>query len=96
MVKQKPQTLSRSIPKSVKQRLRQEVGFGCPAKDCGNPYLEYHHFDPPWSVEKHHDPERMIALCSEHHGKANAWTVDQVRAMKNPDPNRTEVQGRIE
>ena len=39
--------MNRTPPKKVIQTLRQEVGFGCPIPNCGNPYLEWHHFDPP-------------------------------------------------
>lgn len=84
----------RKPPAAVRRQLRQEVGFGCPVEGCGNPYLEYHHFDPPWSIEHHHDPERMIALCATHHAQADAWTVDQVRAMKQSVEARA-VAGRF-
>ena len=57
--------MNRTPPKKVIQTLRQEVGFGCPVPNCGNPYLEWHHFDPPWSIENHHRPEGMIALCTQ-------------------------------
>ena len=73
---------SRYIPEATRHALRKEAGFGCPVSDCRNPYLEYHHFDPPWHKEKHNDPNRMIALCAMHHAQADNWTVDQVRAMK--------------
>lgn len=89
-------TLSRKIPAAVRKQLRQEVEFGCPVPGCGNPYLEYHHFDPPWHVEPHHDPDRMIALCATHHAKADAWTVDQVREMKRGVSNGDGVGGRFE
>jgi len=64
--------------------LRSEVGFGCPVDGCGNPYLYWHHFDPPWGDREHHDPEGMIALCGEHHPKADAgaFTPDQLRQLK--------------
>jgi hypothetical protein len=54
---------------------------------CSNPYLEYHHFDPPWRERCHHDPDGMIALCAEHHRKADAgaFTAEQLRAMKRPN-----------
>lgn len=39
--------------------------------DCGNPYLSWHHFNPPWSDEHHHRPDDMIALCREHADKAD-------------------------
>jgi hypothetical protein len=73
------------------RQLREEVGFACPGpKDsrpalaCGNPFLEYHHFDPPWHVEEHHRPEGMVALCSEHHKKADrgSFTKEQLLGMK--------------
>ena len=35
-------------------------------------------------MEQHHNPEGMIALCGEHHGKADAgaFTTEQLRALK--------------
>lgn len=75
--------VSRNIPLRVKRALRKEVNFGCPVRQCGNPYLEYHHFDPPWKDEKHHRVEGMIALCATHHAKADAYTVEQCREMKS-------------
>ena len=36
--------------------------------------LEYHHFDPPWEKEKHHDPARMIALCAD--SPCQGWRLD--------------------
>lgn len=87
--------LSRTPPPSVRRELRQEAGFGCPVEGCGNPYLEYHHFDPPWNIEKHHDPSRMIALCATHHAKADAWSVEQLRQMKSEAAN-SDVRGRFE
>jgi hypothetical protein len=71
--------------RDVKRRLRREVGFTCPVEGCGNPYLTWHHFDPPWRVEHHHRPEGMIALCLEHAAQADndAFTHDQLRALKH-------------
>ena len=88
--------VSRTPPVAARRELRREVGFGCPVGGCGNPYLEYHHFDPPWEKEHHHDPARMIALCATHHAKAGAWTVEQCRAMKSVPPDRPEVRGKFE
>lgn len=88
--------LSRTPPVAVRRQLRREAGFGCPVTDCGNPYLEYHHFDPPWEKEHHHDPARMIALCATHHAKAAAWTVEQCRAMKAVPSDRPNVRGKFE
>jgi hypothetical protein len=87
---------ARDIPEPIRRLLRQEAGFGCPVPDCANPYLEYHHFDPPWHKERHHDPHRMIALCAMHHAQAEGWTVEQVRAMKKASVgNRPEIAGRF-
>lgn len=91
-----PDHLSRTPPVALRRELRREVGFGCPVQDCGNPYLEYHHFDPPWAVKEHHDPSGMIALCVEHHAKAAAWTTEQFRAMKSQPSDRAALRGRFE
>lgn len=89
--------VSRNIPINVRRELRKEVNFGCPVRKCGNPYLTYHHFDPPFHVEEHHRPEGMIALCAHHHNAAEggAFTDDQLRALKlNPYINL--VEGRFD
>jgi len=76
--------MNRIPPVEVRRQLRKEVGFGCPIPGCGNPYLSWHHFDPTWSEKEHHDPSGMIALCSEHHAKADCstYTKDQLRHFK--------------
>ncbi|MGI2155364.1 hypothetical protein ACROAK_21195 [Shewanella oncorhynchi] len=86
------------IPKSVKKVLRSEVGFGCPVKGCGNPYLEYHHFDPPVSVKPHNEPEGMIALCAQHHKKADggAYTTEQLHELKKDKANAKLVKGSLD
>lgn len=78
-------SLSRTPPAEVRRILRREVGFGCPVPDCVSPYLEWHHFDPPWHVRKHHDPHGMIALCAKHHPMAERngpFTIEQLRSFK--------------
>jgi hypothetical protein len=84
--------VNRIPPVEARRELRREVGFGCPVDDCGNPYLEWHHFDPPWSEREHHDPAGMVALCGEHHKKADAgaYTAEQMRAFKG---NRAALVG---
>lgn len=91
--------LSRTPPAAVRRDLRREVGFGCPVPGCGNPYLYWAHFDPPWNVRPHHNPEGMLALCDEHHSKADAgaFTVDQRRTFKRRGAERAqEVKGRFD
>lgn len=87
-----------SIPKHVKEILRKEVGFGCPVRNCGNPYLEYHHFDPPVHIKPHNNPEGMIALCPHHHKKADgsAYTVEQLHQFKQNKVHSSFVSGNLE
>ncbi|EJM7155107.1 HNH endonuclease [Vibrio parahaemolyticus] len=88
----------KSIPKKVKEILREEVGFGCPVRDCGNPYLEYHHFDPPVHIKPHNDPKGMIALCAHHHNKADgrAYTNEQLHEFKKNRVHSKSVKGNLE
>jgi hypothetical protein len=88
--------MDRTPPVAVRRALRQEVGFGCPVPGCGNPYLEYHHFDPPWRLREHHEPAGMVALCAEHHSKADSgsFTTDQLRGLKRPSD--VSVRGRFD
>src|SRR3954463_3584518 len=90
--------MDRQPPTSVRQQLRQEVGYGCPMPDCGRPYLEWHHFDPPWRERQHHDPAGMIALCSECHPKADAgaYTVAQLHEFKRDAAHAKDVMGRFD
>lgn len=76
--------MSRTIPKAIREKLRREVNFGCPVEGCGNSYLSYHHFDPPWHEGKIHDPKGMIALCLDHHKQADygTFTNDQLYHLK--------------
>jgi hypothetical protein len=80
--------MNRTPPLDVRQQLRREVGFACPVEGCGNPYLSWHHFEPPWSEREHHDPRGMIALCAEHHAMADAgaYTTEQLLALKGRTP----------
>jgi hypothetical protein len=88
--------MERTPPVETRRSLRREVNFGCPVAGCANPYLEYHHFDPPWREAQHHNPEGMLALCAEHHRKADAgaFTVEQLRGMKQP--SGSQVTGRFD
>lgn len=90
--------MHRNPPVEVKKVLREEVGFGCPVQGCGLPYLEWHHFDPPWHVTNHHNPKGMIALCREHHIQADngAFTTDQLHNLKKSgQENWRQVSGRF-
>jgi hypothetical protein len=68
--------------------LRKEANFGCAI--CGEPYLTYHHFDPPWAERHHDEPEGIIALCVKHAGMADAkaFTKKQLRVFKRLPSNK--------
>jgi hypothetical protein len=52
-------------------------------------FLTWHHFDPPWNVKKHHQPEGMVALCRPHHDAADrdVYSVGELRALKHAAAN---------
>lgn len=89
--------MNRTPPFEVTRALRKEVGFGCPVPGCGNPYLYWAHFDPPWREKQHHNPEGMIALCAEHHAKADAgaYTKEQLRDFKRQGMKQ-QITGRFD
>jgi len=82
-----------AIPECVKKVLRTEVGYGCPI--CRNPFLTWHHFDPPYNVRPHHEPEGMIALCREHHDEADNdnWPQEKLRELKKTPRSSEDVKG---
>lgn len=82
----------RSPPAHVQRVLRQEVNYCCPVPDCAEPFLTWHHFDPPWNLEQHHRPEGMIALCVKHHRQAEGgiFGIDEIRKWKKY-PNQGEL-----
>lgn len=87
--KDEDQKLSRTPTADVIRTLRQEVGFVCPVDGCQNPFLTWHHFDPPWHEKEHHNPNGMIALCRTHHDQADngAFTKEQLTLLKEPKKN---------
>jgi hypothetical protein len=80
---------------AVRRELAEEVGFGCPVEGCGSPYLTWHHFDPPWAMRQHHEPDGMVALCRDHHPEADsgAFTIEQLRDMKREGRDRNNAIG---
>jgi hypothetical protein len=81
------QMMNRTPPEDVRAILRREVGFLCPHPHCKCPFLEYHHFDPPWHERQHHDPEGMIALCPTHHRKADNFSKERLQKFKEHQKN---------
>jgi len=76
--------MNRYPPIAVIRNLRTESNFKCSVPNCDIPYLEYHHFDPPWYILNHHNPNGMISLCPQHHRQADAhaWTTEQLIEFK--------------
>jgi hypothetical protein len=91
-------TMRRTPPDDIKDLLRAEVGFGCPVKGCRLPFLEFHHFDPPWRERNHHDPDGMVALCVEHHKKADrgVFSKTQLKGFKGSRTSAEEIRGKFE
>ena len=79
--------MRRTPPESVQRELRREVGYGCPVDGCRQPFLTWHHFDPPWGIRPHHEQQGMIALCRQHHDFADAggFSNDELRSLKTKD-----------
>src|SRR5258705_9230975 len=57
--------LGRDIPEPVKLQVRQRCGFGCVV--CGNPFIQYEHFDPEYKDAKDHLAEGITLLCGSCH-----------------------------
>ena len=74
------------------------MGFGCPVRDCRDPFLSWHHFDPPWSESPHHNPEGMIALCVKHHQMADigVWSKADLKEMKQRGLSADSITARFE
>lgn len=82
--------LQRRIPDPVKRNIRQRCGFGCVI--CGNPFIVYHHFDPPFSQAREHRAEGITILCANHASEADKGrrTLEDIRkADANPFCRRT-------
>ena len=95
---QSEKEISRTPPDEVQRKLRQEVGFGCPVPGCREPFLSWHHFDPPWSEEHHHRQQGMIALCVKHHAMADAGNFDRSRLheLKGSKHSAEDVRAKFE
>lgn len=89
--------MTRTPPAEIRRILREEVGFGCPVPHCRKPFLTWHHFDPPWREKEHHNPEGMIALCTEHHPGADVkkWSVAKLKELKKSASSLSPVKARF-
>jgi len=95
----KKRFMNRTPPVEVQRILRKENGYKCVIPECEIPYLEYHHFNPPWHLQNHHNPEGMIALCPQHHRQADggAYTDNQLQEFKTKAREEFDkVEGKFE
>lgn len=81
----------RITPLPIKRQLRQEANFGCGI--CGNPILDYHHIIP-YHISRAYLPQDMIALCPNHHRRANQreYSDKYLRELKTSPHNRERVR----
>jgi len=88
--------LSRNQGQKIIQNLIREVNFVCPARDangqCDSIILTWHHFDPVFSECHEHNPEGIIALCPNHHCKADKgeYSKSEMREWKK-NPNIKDI-----
>ncbi|MEQ8892915.1 MAG: hypothetical protein RID93_35025, partial [Sandaracinaceae bacterium] len=65
---------SQVIPPAVRRAVVRRHGGVCAVPGCKNTSCDVHHCDPK-SEGGSHDPERLILLCSTHHGIAHEGKV---------------------
>lgn len=69
----------RQIGAPLRREVRKEAYFGCCI--CGSPIIEYHHIEP-FSKVKEHKKDNLIALCPEHHHRADRKEIPKERILK--------------
>ncbi|MBL8066577.1 MAG: hypothetical protein JNM34_12080 [Chthonomonadaceae bacterium] len=71
--------LNDQIPATLKAEIAARCGFGCIF--CGNPIVQYHHFDPEFVEAQEHRAAGITLLCVQHHDLATRRVLskDHVR-----------------
>ena len=67
------------IDPEIKRAIRKEAFYGCAF--CGNPIIEYHHIIP-YHVVLCHEEHNLIALCPNHHNKADRSMIPKDRLIQ--------------
>lgn len=73
-----------TIPKKIKEKIRQNCGFGCII--CGEIFTQIEHIDE-YSKVKCHEESNMVLLCHKHHGEVTNGirSKDEIRKyQQNP------------
>jgi len=77
--------LKRTIPETVKRKVRKNSGFGCVL--CGAAICDYEHIEPEFKDAQSHNPKGITLLCAGCHDKKTRGIYSKEKildAMKNP------------
>ncbi len=84
--------VSRHLPVSVKQQVREECGFGCVF--CGAAICEYDHFKPTFANLKFdHAAEGIAMICVRHHNMKTRGAIDDTQVAAARANPRAKQQG---
>lgn len=83
--------LRRNIPAKVKRDVRLRCNFGCVI--CGNPIVQYHHFDPPFPEARLHDSEKIALLCTKCHGEVENGIIPHSLFLKYNHSPKARLHG---
>jgi len=72
--------LARAIPSNIKQTVRQRCGFACVV--CGNPFVQYEHFNPEFSEANEHLTEGITLLCGTCHDKKTKGILPSIEVVR--------------
>ncbi|MFH1218315.1 MAG: hypothetical protein V1679_00545 [Candidatus Peregrinibacteria bacterium] len=91
---------SRHIPVPIERYVLERCCGKCEFLRCGRDYVALHHADR-FSLAWSHDPDRIFALCKEHHGLAHLGLIENedcdVRLWKvREDPDKTDLKFAID
>lgn len=75
--------LNRYIPSDIRRMVRQRCGFGCVI--CGNPIVQYEHFDPPFADATEHKASGITLLCGGCHDKKTRGIISTSTIMSHND-----------
>ena len=73
--------LNRDIPDPIKRIIRQRCGFGCVV--CGKAIYQYHHTNPSFADAIKHEPDKIILLCLECHGRVTSGLLSDRSVEKS-------------
>lgn len=75
---EKPESVkagSRAVPTAIERYILKRSNCRCEFSNCTKKYEALHHGDR-FSITKIHDPDRIFALCKEHHDLAHRGLIE--------------------